>query len=134
MRGCPWGPIRPLTAPGSRKRPLIPLDDALSAGGFQIAAELGGLFGRAERPDHGTVVDALVAQIGALDDRRTRSQYARELILERPVGGLGVGLVLLRRYLHQISAAGRGRRLDRIGGSDTGRRRIGRGRALRRQR
>src|SRR5438552_1110904 len=116
MRGCSWGPIRPLTAPGSRKRPLIPLDDALSAGGFQIAAELGGLFGRAERSDHGAVIDALVAQIGPLDDRWTGPQHARELALERPIGGLGVGLVLLRRYLHQISAAGRGRRLDRIVG------------------
>src|SRR5450631_883452 len=106
MRGCSWGPIRPLTAPGSRKRPLIPLDDALSAGGFQIAAELCGLFGRAERPDHGAVVDALVAQISPLDDRWAGTHNARELALERPVGGLGVGLVLLRGDLHQISAAG----------------------------
>ncbi len=30
----------PHRAPGSRKRRLIPLDDALSAGGFQAAAEL----------------------------------------------------------------------------------------------
>src|SRR4051794_14952615 len=63
------GPIRPLTAPGSRKRPLIPLDDALSAGGFQIAAERRGLVRGAERADHGAIVDALVAQIGAFDHR-----------------------------------------------------------------
>src|ERR1700712_3520758 len=96
MRGYSWGPIRPLTAPGSRKRPLIPLDDALSAGGFQIAAERRGLFGGAERPDHGAVKDALVAEIGAFDHRSTRSQHGRELALQRPVGGLRVGLVLLR--------------------------------------
>ena len=61
------GPISPLAAQGSRKRPLIPLDDALSAGSFQVAAELRGLIGRPERSDHGAVVDALVAEIGAFD-------------------------------------------------------------------
>src|SRR5882757_9442871 len=98
------GPIRPLTAPGSRKRPLIPLDDALSAGSFQIAAELGGLFRGAERTDHGAVKHALFAEIGALDDRRTRSQHGRVLALQRPVGGLRIGLVLLRGDLNEVSA------------------------------
>ncbi len=53
----------------SRKRPLILLDDALSAGGFQTAAELGGLVGRSERPDHGAVEDTLVAEVSAFDQR-----------------------------------------------------------------
>src|SRR6185369_3517373 len=66
------GPIMPLTAPGSRKPPLIPLDDALSAGGFKIAADLGGLFSRAEWTDHGAVINALVDQIRAFDHRRPR--------------------------------------------------------------
>ena len=36
---------------GQRKRPLIPLDDALSAGGFEAAVELRGLVRGTERPD-----------------------------------------------------------------------------------
>ena len=82
------GPISPLAARGSRKRPLIPLDDALPAGGFEAAAELRGFIGRTERTDHGPVVDALVAEVGALDHRRARSQHRRELALQgrtRPV-------------------------------------------------
>src|SRR5450756_2942325 len=38
-------PIRPQVARGSRKPPLIPLDDALPTGRRQAAAELPGLFG-----------------------------------------------------------------------------------------
>src|SRR3954468_7703240 len=105
MRGCSWGPIRPLTAPGSRKRPLIPLDDALSAGGFQVAAELRGLVRRTERPDHGAVIDALVAEIGALDQRRAGTQHRRELALQGPERRLRVRLGFLRRNLDHVSAA-----------------------------
>src|SRR5260221_4426508 len=43
---------------------LILLDDALPAGTFQIAAELGRLFGGSERADHRAVIDPLVAEIG----------------------------------------------------------------------
>src|SRR6267142_6285404 len=114
---------------------LILLDDALPAGTFQIAAELGRLFGGSERADHGAVIDPLVAEIGAFDDRRTGPQRGRKLVLQRAVGGLRVGLVLLRGDLNQITAAGRGSRLDGIGGGETGRRRrIGCWRALWRQR
>ena len=75
---------------------LILLDDALPAGTFQIAAELGRLFGGSERTDHGAVIDPLVAEIGALNDRRTGPQRGRKLVLQPAVGGLRVGLVLLR--------------------------------------
>src|SRR5882757_4457605 len=103
MRGCSWGPIRPLMAPGSRKRPLIPLDDALAAGGFQTAAEPRGPVGRTERPDHGPVVDALLTQIGPLDQGRTGSQHRRELALQGPERRLRVRLGLLRRDLNHIA-------------------------------
>src|SRR5450631_868518 len=99
-------PISPLKTQGSRKPRLIPLDDALSAGRLQTAAELGCLVGRPERPDHGAVVDALVAEIGALDHRAARSQHGRELALQGPERGLGVGFVALRGYLDQVVAAG----------------------------
>ena len=85
---------------------LILLDEALAAGTFQIAAELGRLFGGSERADHGAVIDPLVAEIGALDDRRTGPQRGRKLVLQRAVGGPRVGLVLLRGDLNQIIAAG----------------------------
>src|SRR4249919_237286 len=96
MRGCSWGPIRPLAALRSRKPPLIPLDDALPACGFQAAAELRGLVGGTERTDHGAIVHALFAEIGALDHWRLGAQHVRELALQRPEGGLRIGFVLLR--------------------------------------
>src|SRR5215218_4311333 len=80
------GPIRPLTAPGSRKRPSIPLDDALPAGGFQTFAELGGLAAGAERTDHRAVEHALVAEIHPPDRRRAGSQHGRILALHHPEG------------------------------------------------
>ena len=60
------------------QQPLIPLDDALPAGTFQIATELGRLFGGSERADHGAVIDPLGAEIGALDDWRTGPQRGGE--------------------------------------------------------
>src|SRR5882724_3780590 len=123
MRACSSGPISPLMTKRSRKRRLVPLDDALSASRLQAAAELRRLIGGAERPHHGAVVDTFVAEIGALDHGAARSQYRRELALQRPIGGLGVGLVSLRGDLNQVSAAapaGAGGRLDRIGGGHPG--------------
>src|SRR6187401_3175487 len=96
MRGCSWGPIRPLTAPGSRKRPLIPEDDALSAGGFQVAAQLRRLLLGAKRPDHRAVNDALFAEIRPSDRSRTCPQHGWILTLQSPVGSQRIGLVLLR--------------------------------------
>src|SRR5712672_3914867 len=98
-------PISPRAAQGSGKRPLIPLDDALPAGGFQAAAELRRFIGGPERTYHGAVVDALLAEVGALDQRRARSQHGGELALQGPKGGLCVGLVFLRGDLNQVSAA-----------------------------
>src|ERR1700694_501703 len=89
-------PISPPKPQGSRKPRSIPLDDALSAGRLQAAAELRGLIGRPERSDHGAVVDPLVAEIGALDHGAARSQHRRELALQGSEGGLGVGFVSLR--------------------------------------
>src|ERR1700686_3088010 len=103
MRGCSCGPISRLMRQGSRKWQLILLDDALSASRLQAAAELRRFIGGSERTDHGTVIDALVAEVGAFDQRASRSQHRRELALQRPVGGLGVGLVPLRGDLNQIS-------------------------------
>src|SRR5438876_12400152 len=123
MRVCSSGPISPLTTEGPRKRRSIPLDDALTASRLQAAAELRRFVGRAERTYHRSVVDALVAEIGPLDQRAARSQYRRKLALQRPIGGLGVGLVSLRGNLDQISAAapaGAGGCLDRIGGGHPG--------------
>src|SRR4051812_44473081 len=81
------GRIRPLTAPGSRKPPSIPLDDALPAGGFQTVAELGGLAAGAERADHGAVIDALFAEIHTPDRSRTGPQHGRVLALHHSEGG-----------------------------------------------
>src|ERR1700682_2825506 len=80
------GPISPLMTWGLRKRPSILLDDALPAGCLQAAAELRRLIGRPERPYHGAVVDALVAEVGALDQGAARSQNRRELALQRLIG------------------------------------------------
>src|ERR1700676_890475 len=99
------GPISPPPTQGSRKPRSIPLDDALSAGCLQTAAELRGLIGRPERTDHGAVVDALVAEVGALDHRAARSQHRRELALQGPERGLGVGFIALRGDLDQVVAA-----------------------------
>src|ERR1700720_2032672 len=76
------GPISPLKAQGSRKRPLIPLDDALPAGSFQAAAELLGLVRCPEWANHGAVIDALFTEVGALDDRRARSEHRRVFALQ----------------------------------------------------
>ena len=64
---------------GARKRPLIPLDDALSACDFQVASELRGVFGGAERADHGAIVARPFRRDDALDNRRAGAQYSREL-------------------------------------------------------
>src|SRR5713226_6091803 len=82
------GPISPRAAPGSRKRPLIPEDDALPAGGFQAAAKLGRLVLSTERSDHGAVNNAaLIAEIGPPDRRRTGTQHSRVFALQRPKRG-----------------------------------------------
>src|ERR1700722_11760880 len=105
MPACSCPAISPLTAQGSRKRPLIPLDDALSARRFQAAAELQGFLARTERADHGSVVNSLVAEIRALGHGTARPQHRRLVASQAPIRGLRFGLILLRRDLHQIAAA-----------------------------
>ena len=114
------GPISPRVAQGSRKRALIPLDDALSASRFQTAAEMRRFIGRPERSHHGAIIDAFVTEIGPLDHRRARSQHRRELVLQRPKRALGVGLVPLRGDLDQVPSAAftAGRGLNRVGGGN----------------
>src|SRR3984957_8599143 len=107
MRACSCAPLSPLTAQGSRKWPLIPLDDALSTGGFEATAELRGRLRRAERTNHRAVIDPLVAEVRALDHGAVRSQHRGELALQGPVGGLRIGLISLRRNLNQVSATAR---------------------------
>src|SRR4051794_12284404 len=99
------GPISPLMDRGSRKRPLIPLDDALPAGAFQIAAKLGGLIGRPDRPHHGGIIAALSPGVGPFHPRRARPQPAGILALQPPLWGLAAGFFLLRDTLHQVPAA-----------------------------
>ena len=48
-----------------------------------IVAELGRLFGGSEQVDHGAVIDPLVAEIGAPDDRRTGPQRGASLWRQR---------------------------------------------------
>ena len=64
----------------SRDLALVLFDDALPAATFQTAAELRRLFGGSERADHGAVIDPLVAEISALDDRRMGPQRSRKLL------------------------------------------------------
>src|SRR5260370_5404300 len=102
-------PISPRAAPGSRKRPLIPLDDALRpAGRLEVTTKLRRLIHGGERTGKCPVIHALFAEIDALHQRRVRAEYAWILALQRPVRRLGGTFVLLRRDLHQIAATAHG--------------------------
>src|SRR6266404_1744094 len=64
------GPISLRAAPGSRKRPLIPLDEALRpAGRLEITANLRRLIHGAERTGKCPVIHSLFAEIDALYHR-----------------------------------------------------------------
>src|SRR5476651_2798922 len=84
------------------------LYNAFAAGLLQAAANLDRLFAAGKRSDHGAVVDALGAEIGAADGVRLAAEHASELRLDAAIGALGFGLAPLRRHLHQIASAGRG--------------------------
>src|SRR5262245_47986998 len=106
---------------------LIALHDALAAGVFQLAAHISGFGQVGERPNHGAVIDALVAEIGAADDRLPGSQHIREFCLQSAERSLRVGLTALRRHLNVEAAIAvarsyrtRGRRRGG-GGSNRGR-------------
>src|SRR6266567_3446761 len=94
------GPISPQVTPGSRKRPLIPLDDAQRpAGRLEVITNLRRLIRGAERTGKCAVVDALFTEIDALHHRRLRAEHTRILALQRPIRRLGIRFVLLRRDL-----------------------------------
>jgi hypothetical protein len=65
---------------------LVPLDNALAAGRHQVAAELRGFIVRPEQADHGAVVNALAAKIGAQNHRAARSQQHWKFVLQCPEG------------------------------------------------
>ena len=73
-RGLAWRRGR-----GSRQSapPSSVLHNAIAAGLLQAAAKLDRLFAAGERPDHGAVVHALGAQVGAADGVRLAAQHAR---------------------------------------------------------
>src|SRR5690242_18685763 len=92
----PRRPISLRAARGSRNVPLIPLDDATSAGDRNVAAELLRLFLGREWPNHGAIIHAFVAEIGALNNRRHGADQVRILRLCRAERSLGISLGLLR--------------------------------------
>src|SRR6185369_3400314 len=106
-RGLAWPPGE---GQGKAPGPTLMLHNAFAAGLLQAAANLDRLFAAGERPDHGAVVDALGPEIGTADGVRLAAEHASELRRDAAIGVLGFGLAPLRRHLHQIAAAGRGRR------------------------
>src|SRR5258707_14113884 len=103
MRGCSCGRLArwwpngqegagSVNKQASRRRPSILLDDALPAGSLEAAAELRRFIRRRERANHGAVVHALFAEVGALDHRLPRSQHRWELALQGPERTLRIGL------------------------------------------
>src|SRR5581483_6300350 len=53
------------------------LHNAVAAGLFQAGAQLHGLFAAAERSDHGAIIDALAAEVGATNRVRLVTEHAR---------------------------------------------------------
>src|SRR3954469_12065901 len=82
----------------------IALDEALPARRLEFRAQLSGLVGRRERPDHGPEVNALGAEIDPPDRHRAIGKLIRELGLQRAIGSLRLRLTALRRELHRIAA------------------------------
>src|ERR1700722_15022078 len=81
----PTGPVPPnprVSGGRSRAPTSVLLNDALTAGGLQAAAELVGIPGGTERPHHGAIVDALGAKIGASNNRLALAKLPRELGLQ----------------------------------------------------
>src|SRR5690242_9320205 len=113
-------PNSPHTIKGSRKPRRISLDDsraqaaslgneALTARALVAHAELDGLVPAGERSNHGPIDRALLAaEVDALDERAVRPQGVRELLLQRPEGGLRIRLGFLRGHLDQESAVAGG--------------------------
>src|SRR5947208_14295852 len=104
MLACSWGPIRPITAPGSRKPEIILRDKALPAGSLQLGAELDGLLPRAVRANHGAILGFPISQIHPLDHGRTGTEHGRILALHHAERLPGRGLAILRGHRDQKTA------------------------------
>src|SRR5687768_12347582 len=93
--------ISPRSRRGSTATELISLDDALSAGGLQAAAELRRLVDRGEGAHHRAVIDSFVAKVRAPDGRLTVAEKTWEFRLQAAERSLRVVLTALRGYLHE---------------------------------
>src|SRR5438552_2192623 len=90
---------------GTRKRPLISLDEALRpAGRLEVTTHLRRLIHGAERTSESPVINSLFAEIDALHHPRLRDEQTWILALQRPVGSLRISLGFLRGDLNQIAA------------------------------
>ena len=78
-----------------RWKALVALDDALAAGRLEILAHLIGLIAVRERPDHGAVEGAAVAQVHPLEGDLRIAEHIRVFRLQLPPGCLGVLFALL---------------------------------------
>jgi len=97
-----------------RRRSIL-LYEAAAAGGFQIRAQFCGLICRGEWTHHSAKEDALGAEVGAADDRRTAAEQVRIFGLQAAERGLRFLFATLRRNLNGIAAACRYRRYGRRG-------------------
>src|SRR5262249_38714539 len=89
----------PAAAGSRRRRPQsVGLHNTIAAGRLQAAAQPDRLLAAPERPDHGSVVGALVAQISPADRMRLAAQHAGVLRLDAAERRLRVGFALLRGY------------------------------------
>ena len=71
---------------------------------------------RSENGHHGAIKRALVAEIGAADQRRMTAKLAGEFGLECAIRALRLSLTTLRGNLHAIGCGGRRGRLRRRAG------------------
>src|ERR1700733_5116038 len=88
----------------------ISLDDAGPAGRFEAAAQSRRLFRQGKGTDKGTIKGALIAEIGAANDRRPAAELIGVFRLERPERSLSLALAALGCDLNGIAVAARGRR------------------------
>src|SRR6516164_3220388 len=104
-----------------RRRSIL-LYEAAAAGGCQIRAQFCGLICRGEWTHHRAKEDALGAEVGAADDRRTPAEQVRIFGLQVAERGLRFVFATLRRNLNGIAAASRYRRYRCCRGCLVGRR------------
>src|SRR6185295_8199880 len=99
MRVPPSARISPRTSQGSSFGLLIPLDEALSAGGLEARAQLACLGGIGKGPNHGAVIGALGTQIDLTDRGWPTAKLIRELGLQAAECRLSLTLAALRGNL-----------------------------------